>query len=288
MVWLVAHQLLGMLFQLPLYASQKTFADNTAYELVYVGLGREEDFIGKDLSGKLALIKRGELTFTEKIANATANGASGVVVFNHTPGEGNINMSLDEAGKEIPSIFIPYEFGEALASDPTLKVMFKGEMDKMPNPTAGKISDFSSWGLSADGELKPDVTAPGGSIYAPVNDGKYANMNGTSMASPHVAGAKVLIKQYLKEKYPSKTAQEIESLVKQLMMSTAKLHFAPETEAYTSPRQQGAGILDTKATIFTGLYATGNDDYSSITLGNVSDQFSFDVTIHNITARIKP
>ncbi len=90
-----------------------------------------------------SLIKRGELTFTEKIANATANGASRVVVFNHTPGEGNINMSLDEAGKEIPSIFIPYEFGEALASDPTLKVMFKGEMDKMPNPTAGKISDFT-------------------------------------------------------------------------------------------------------------------------------------------------
>lgn len=268
-------------------ASQKTFADNTAYELVYVGLGREEDFIGKDLSGKLALIKRGELTFTEKIANATANGASGVVVFNHTPGEGNINMSLDEAGKEIPSIFIPYEFGEALASDPTLKVMFKGEMDKMPNPTAGKISDFSSWGLSADGELKPDVAAPGGSIYAPVNDGKYANMNGTSMASPHVAGAAVLIKQYLKENYPSKTAQEIEALVKQLMMSTAKLHFAPETEAYTSPRQQGAGILDTKAAISTGLYATGNDDYSSITLGNVSDQFSFDVTIHNITDQDK-
>ncbi|CYU68666.1 Fn3-like domain-containing protein [Streptococcus suis] len=66
-------------------------------------------------------------------------------------------------------------------------------------------------------------------------------------------------------------------------MSTAKAHVNKETTAYTSPRQQGAGIIDTAAAISTGLYLTGEDGYGSITLGNVEDTFSFTVILHNIT-----
>ncbi|MEG3231278.1 Fn3-like domain-containing protein [Streptococcus suis] len=150
-------------------------------------------------------------------------------------------------------------------------------------PKAGLLSDFSSWGLSADGELKPDLAAPGGAIYAAINDNDYANMQGTSMASPHVAGAAVLVKQYLQATYPTKSPQEIEALVKHLLMSTAKAHVNKETTAYTSSRQQGAGIIDTAAAISTGLYLTGEDGYGSITLGNVEDTFSFTVKLHNIT-----
>lgn len=103
------------------------------------------------------------------------------------------------------------------------------------------------------------------------------------MASPHVAGAAVLVKQYLQATYPTKSPQEIEALVKHLLMSTAKAHVNKETTAYTSPRQQGSGIIDTAAAISTGLYLTGEDGYGSITLGNVEDTFSFTVTLHNIT-----
>ncbi|MCH1646291.1 Fn3-like domain-containing protein [Streptococcus suis] len=66
-------------------------------------------------------------------------------------------------------------------------------------------------------------------------------------------------------------------------MSTAKAHVNKETTAYTSSRQQGAGIIDTAAAISTGLYLTGEDGYGSITLGNVEDTFSFTVKLHNIT-----
>ncbi len=103
------------------------------------------------------------------------------------------------------------------------------------------------------------------------------------MASPHVAGAAVLVKQYLQATYPTKSPQEIEALVKHLLMSTAKAHVNKETTAYTSSRQQGAGIIDTAAAISTGLYLTGEDGYGSITLGNVEDTFSFTVKLHNIT-----
>ncbi|MEG3308079.1 S8 family serine peptidase [Streptococcus suis] len=252
------------------------------YEYVYAGIGQASDFDGLDLTGKLALIKRGTITFSEKIANATAAGAVGVVIFNSRPGEANVSMQLDDTAIAIPSVFIPLEFGEALAAN-SYKIAFNNETDIRPNPEAGLLSDFSSWGLSADGELKPDLAAPGGAIYAAINENDYANMQGTSMASPHVAGAAVLVKQYLQATYPTKSPQEIEALVKHLLMSTAKAHVNKETTAYTSPRQQGAGIIDTAAAISTGLYLTGEDGYGSITLGNVEDAFSFTVTLHNIT-----
>ncbi|HEL1606597.1 TPA: S8 family serine peptidase [Streptococcus suis] len=252
------------------------------YEYVYAGIGQASDFDGLDLTGKLALIKRGTITFSEKIANATAAGAVGVVIFNSRPGEANVSMQLDDTAIAIPSVFIPLEFGEALAAN-SYKIAFNNETDIRPNPEAGLLSDFSSWGLSADGELKPDLAAPGGAIYAAINDNDYANMQGTSMASPHVAGAAVLVKQYLQATYPTKSPQKIEALVKHLLMSTAKAHVNKETTAYTSPRQQGAGIIDTAAAISTGLYLTGEDGYGSITLGNVEDTFSFTVTLHNIT-----
>ncbi|HEL1602131.1 TPA: S8 family serine peptidase [Streptococcus suis] len=252
------------------------------YEYVYAGIGQASDFDGLDLTGKLALIKRGTITFSEKIANATAAGAVGVVIFNSRPGEANVSMQLDDTAIAIPSVFIPLEFGEALAAN-SYKIAFNNETDIRPNPEAGLLSDFSSWGLSTDGELKPDLAAPGGAIYAAINDNDYANMQGTSMASPHVAGAAVLVKQYLQATYPTKSPQEIEALVKHLLMSTAKAHVNKETTAYTSPRQQGAGIIDTAAAISTGLYLTGDDGYGSITLGNVEDTFSFTVTLHNIT-----
>ena len=102
------------------------------------------------------------------------------------------------------------------------------------------------------------------------------------MASPHVAGVAALVKEYLVKNHPELTPEQVSETVKALIMSTAKPHVNKETGAYTSPRQQGAGLL-TAAAVSTDLYVTGENNYPSVTLGNVGDSFTFDVTVHNIS-----
>ena len=73
-------------------------------------------------------------------------------------------MSIDGDAKKIPSVFISKRYGEALKAG-SYKVVFNNTMANRPSPEADQLSDFSSWGVTTDGQLKPDVTAPGGNIF---------------------------------------------------------------------------------------------------------------------------
>ncbi|MDU4524500.1 MAG: S8 family serine peptidase, partial [Streptococcus parasanguinis] len=262
-------------------AADADFEKGKEYEYVSVGLGKEDDFKDLDLTGKLALIQRGEIPFSEKIANAFHHGAAGALVYNNVEGS-NLGMAIEGDAKKIPSVFISKRYGEALKAG-SYKIVFNNTMANRPSPEADQLSDFSSWGVTTDGQLKPDVTAPGGNIFSSLNDNTYGDMSGTSMASPHVAGVAALVKEYLVKNHPELTPEQVSATVKALIMSTAKPHVNKETGVYTSPRQQGAGVVDTAAAVSTDLYVTGENNYPSVTLGNVGDSFTFDVTVHNIS-----
>lgn len=164
--------------------------------------------------GKAALIHRGECTFVEKITKAHAAGAAMVIIRNNQAG----GLSMNTQGQpDVPAYSIADQaVGNALAdfvaANPDV-----AEISMTPSFAPGDVlSDFSLRGPTAGafaGLTKPDIAAPGDSVYAAVPGG-YAWLGGTSMASPQVTGGATLLRAV----HPSWTPMEIKSA----LMMTAK------------------------------------------------------------------
>ena len=80
-------------------------------ELVRVGLGRADDLRAVDLRGKIALVERGEIRFTDKVDNVVRAGAGGVVIYNNQPGM--FSGALTEPSS-VPVVGLSREDGENL------------------------------------------------------------------------------------------------------------------------------------------------------------------------------
>jgi subtilisin family serine protease len=71
---------------------------------------------------------------------------------------------------------------------PYTDVLSVGAVDKQ-----GHLTDFSSRGPTPDGAVKPDLAAPGAAVLSALPGGTYGTLDGTSMATPHVAGVVALM-----------------------------------------------------------------------------------------------
>jgi minor extracellular serine protease Vpr len=197
-----------------------------SYELVDGGLGKKEEL--KKALGKIVLVKRGELTFTEKAENAARAGAVAVIIYNNMNGPflGNI-----QGESEIPVMSTSKKDGKVLKEKLVKNhVLVKTDIIEERH----LLADFSSRGpVTSTWEVKPDLVAPGVAINSTIPGG-YLSLQGTSMAAPHVAGACALIKQAHPEWNPEQ--------VKAALMNYSKPLVNHEGEQYKT-YEQGAGRI---------------------------------------------
>jgi hypothetical protein len=140
----------------------------------------------------------------------------------------------------------------AIASGPQT-LNWQNTFGTFVNPTGGLISSFSSYGLSPDLALKPDIGAPGGLIFStyPLEQGGYATISGTSMSSPHVAGGVALLLQAR----PNLRSTEVRDILQN--SADPKLwSLAPSFGLLDHVHRQGAGMLDIDDTILAKTIIT--------------------------------
>jgi hypothetical protein len=126
------------------------------------------------------------------------------------------------------------------------------------------ISSFSSRGIRrVDSFLKPDISAPGETIYSAASgSGEWGvSFNGTSMAAPHVAGVMAL----LRESKPTWSVEELKALV----MNTAThdlFNALNQTGTMYGPGRVGAGRVDAEMAATSGIILYNAEDEGAVSV----------------------
>ena len=236
-------------------------------------------------AGAIAVIRRGTCSFAIKTNNASAAGAVAVVIANNTAGI----LVPTVPGTTVPVFTVTQAEGDALrnfgqANPSTATAGFPFPPVAQPN-TPDQLAAFSSRGPAGEFDLvKPDVTAPGSQILAayagtslPGNANLVEIISGTSMASPHQAGAALLLRQLR----PTWTVPEIKSA----LQMTAFRGVLRENGSAASPFDMGAGrvrvnlaanaglLLDETLAAFQAANPATGGDPSTLNLASLGERY---------------
>ena len=250
-------------------------------EMTFAGTADEANvegcnaFAADAFKDKIALISRGSCNFSDKIINAADAGASAVIVYNNRDGDDSSLLMGELDNTTIPSVFISENSGNAiigaLTQDATVRATFTPI--QVVEADGGEMADFSSRGpnLSVADILSPSITAPGVGILAAYADEMSAGMienpapsdygfsSGTSMASPHVAGALALLAGL----QPEWTPAQVQSA---LMLTANQEVLKEDGETPADFFDMGSGYANVSLAAASGLVM--DENYSNYVAAN--------------------
>ncbi|MGL5381106.1 S8 family serine peptidase [Clostridium sp.] len=260
------------------------------YELVYVGEGSDNDYKGKDVEGRIAVItpEMQYSTYTTFQYAAERKGAIAVIMVPHegSPIDKNLMLSMSTVPLATTSTRAEgMEVVEKLSNGENVKFKITDDIIQTESAFKDTMSDFSSWGTGANLELKPEISAPGGNIYSTVSGNSYEEMSGTSMASPYVAGGAALVIQGLKNNDSLKD-ENLVTLSKKILMNTSEVVVDKDTGVPYSVRKQGSGLMKLDKAVNTSAVVyrkdTVDEKSAAVELKSISDEVEFDLVLESL------
>jgi subtilisin family serine protease len=234
---------------------------------------------GDDISGNLALIQRTGCLFEDMVKNAADAGAIAALVYNNAGDP--IVMHGTEGLSDIPALMIGQADANLILAELDAENEVTVVLDKsflLTTADTGNImASFSARGPAPIADiLKPDVTAPGINILAGFTPDaanaapgeNFAFLSGTSMSTPHVAGAAALILQA----HPTWTPPAIKSA----LMTTARQDIkASAGLGDANPFDFGAGHIAPNKAFDPGLvFDVSDDEFDAFACGIASPAVS--------------
>ncbi|CUI14817.1 peptidase, putative, partial [Bodo saltans] len=192
---------------------------------------------GASYKDTILVAYRGTCTFETKTQNAIAAGAAALIVINIIPGHGTVMGCPDEAcaSYAINSFMIAQDDGDALVAalqahgSEMVFASISVTTKEMPDRSIDTLSSFSSHGPSLDGRYKPDLVAVGEMLHSAKSDGNLNSQNcdfwasqGTSMATPLLAGHAVLVQEYLARLHQPAITAPSSALIKAMFVQAAR------------------------------------------------------------------
>ena len=200
-------------------------------------------------NGEIVACTRGVFGRVEKGSNALAAGAGGYILMDN--GSGLVGDAHD-----LPGVHISQADGAVLAAwlaaNPNTMGRISGYFLNLDKANGDIMAGSSSRGPNTINVIKPDLGAPGVSIFAAEADGQapapeYQFLSGTSMASPHNAGSGALMSAI----HPDWTPFEIRSAL--MMTANRSNTFEEDGMTPTDPFDLGAGRIDLSKAATAGL-----------------------------------
>lgn len=226
---------------------------------------------GQPAHGKIALMKRSDISFYEKAKQAEDAGALAAIIYNHE--DGDFQGALDQP-LNIPVVSISKQDGDWLNSQLKGKHLY---LETAYNQKEKMVAPFSSRGpVTMNWTLKPELLAPGTNILSTVPGG-YQALQGTSMAAPYVTGAIAL----MKEAQPTWNNQQIINALK-----TTALRLDGQDGEPIEPISQGMGEIQVEKAIKANTII----DHPLLSFGKLStyqETETIDLTIENMTNQEK-